>query len=31
MTENAERRTFAEEIRLLLLDDEEGEMASVDA
>ena len=31
MTENAQRLTFAEEIMLLLLDDEEGEMASVDA
>lgn len=31
MTENTQRLTFAEEIMLLLLDDEEGEMASVDA
>ena len=31
MTENTQRLTFAEEIMLLLLDDEDGEMASVDA
>jgi hypothetical protein len=31
MTENTQRLTFAEEIMLLLLDDEEGKMASVDA
>ena len=31
MTENAARLTYAEEIMLLLLEDEEGEMASVDA
>ncbi len=31
MTENAQRLTFAEEMMLFLLDDEKGEMASVDA
>lgn len=31
MTDTADRLTFAEEIMLLLLDDEEGEMASIDA